>query len=53
MFGPGTVNIFWQLLGLEEVKWKDIDLSNVEELKNRSLDTHVRNGKQASFSDFL
>jgi hypothetical protein len=52
-FGPGTVNIFRQLLGLKKVNWKGIDLSMEEEEKNRSLDTYLRKGKQASLSDFL
>jgi hypothetical protein len=32
-FGPGTVNIFRQLLGLKEVKWNGIDLSKEKESK--------------------
>jgi uncharacterized protein YecE (DUF72 family) len=51
-FGPGTVNIFRQLLGLREVNWEGIDLTNGE-AKNKTLDTYVRNSKQASLSDFL
>lgn len=41
-FGPGTVNIFRQLLGLEEVKWGDEyemadDLAGKEDDQNTSL----------------
>jgi uncharacterized protein YecE (DUF72 family) len=51
-FGPGTGNIFRQLLGLREVNWGGIDLTKGE-AKNKTLDTYVRNSKQASLSDFL
>jgi hypothetical protein len=54
-FGPGTVNIFRQLIGLEEVKWGD------EFIRTEDLDTKVDVGskkrvirtKQTSLSDFL
>jgi uncharacterized protein YrzB (UPF0473 family) len=54
-FGPGTVNIFRQLLGLEEVKWGDEyvmtdDLAGKEDdNRNASLIT----AKQTTLSDFL
>lgn len=54
-FGPGTVNIFRQLIGLEEVKWED------EFIRTEDLDAKVDVGskkrvtrtKQTSLSDFL
>ncbi|HYZ59704.1 MAG TPA: DUF72 domain-containing protein [Nitrososphaeraceae archaeon] len=54
-FGPGTVNIFRQLIGLEEVKWGD------EFIQTEDLDAKVDVGskkqvirtKQTSLSDFL
>ena len=55
-FGPGTVNIFRQLLGLEEVKWgdefiesDDLGKDNHESMnKRRTIKT-----KQIRLSDFL
>jgi uncharacterized protein YrzB (UPF0473 family) len=54
-FGPGTVNIFRQLLGLEEVKWGDEyvmtdDLAGKED-DNRSAS--LIKAKQTNLSDFL
>ena len=55
-FGPGTVNIFRQLIGLEEVKWED-EFITTDDFEN---DNHVgvnrrRNvrTKQTSLSDFF
>jgi hypothetical protein len=55
-FGPGTVNIFRQLIGLEEVKWgdefitpDDLKKDNHEGLNKRRT---VRT-KQTSLSDFF
>jgi uncharacterized protein YecE (DUF72 family) len=52
-FGPGTVNIFRQLLGLEELKWGDKFIATEIEVdistdKRRPIKT-----KQTSLSDFL
>jgi uncharacterized protein YrzB (UPF0473 family) len=54
-FGPGTVNIFRQLLGLEEVKWEDEyvmtdDLAGKED-DNRNAS--LIKAKQTNLSDFL
>ena len=53
-FGPGTVNIFRQLIGLEEVKWGeeyisrgDLEKDEVSNMKKRVIKT-----KQTSLSDF-
>ena len=53
-FGPGTVNIFRQLLGMEEVKWGDEfnATSNLEEDNLSSKKRAIRT-KQTSISDFL
>ena len=51
-FGPGTVNIFRQLLGIEELKWGEEtilpDDFEKEDSKKRVIKT-----KQTSLSDFL
>ena len=54
-FGPGTVNIFRQLIGLEEVKWgeemilpDDFEKEEGSGSKKRIIET-----KQTSLSDFL
>ena len=54
-FGPGTVNIFRQLLGLNEVKWGDNYLSTEDLEKNAdsNMNKHVINTRQTSLSDFL
>jgi uncharacterized protein YecE (DUF72 family) len=54
-FGPGTVNIFRQLLGLEEVKWGDVFVStdDLEREGNIGADKRVIETKQTSLSDFL
>jgi hypothetical protein len=59
-FGPGTVNIFRQLIGLEEVKWEDESIT-IDDLKKDNhegmnrLRTAVRPVKtrQTSLSDFF
>jgi len=43
-FGPGTVNIFRNMLGLPEAKWEEVD----EEEKQETLDS-----KQRTLSEFL
>ena len=54
-FGPGTVNIFRQLIGLEEVKWEDkfIGTDDLEIDDDISADKRVIRTKQTSLSDFL
>ena len=54
-FGPGTVNIFRQLLGLKEVKWGDdfISTDDLEKDDDANADKRVINTKQTSLSDFL
>jgi len=55
-FGPGTVNIFRQLIGLEEVKWGD-ELIITDDLgKDNHESTNKRRTiktKQTRLSDFL
>jgi hypothetical protein len=53
-FGPGTVNIFRQLLGLEEVKWGE-EFVTIDDLENddSSMNKRVTKTKQTSLSDFL
>ena len=54
-FGPGTVNIFRQLLDLEEVKWGD-DFISTDDLEIESdVGTNKRliKTKQTSLSDFF
>ncbi len=54
-FGPGTVNIFRQLLGLEEVKWDDEIIATHDVEKDDDVDTEKRvlKTKQTSLSDFF
>ena len=54
-FGPGTVNIFRQLLGLEEVKWGDEYISKDDLVKDddSSMNKRVIKPKQTSLSDFI
>jgi hypothetical protein len=54
-FGPGTVNIFRQLLGLKEVKWGDEYLAGEDLGKDDDMDMnkHMIKTKQTSLSDFL
>jgi uncharacterized protein YecE (DUF72 family) len=54
-FGPGTVNIFRKLLGLEEVIWGDgfNVTDDFEEEDNVSKDKTVIKTKQTSLSDFF
>ena len=53
-FGPGTVNIFRQLLGLEEVKWGDefIGSDDLEKEDDMGTNKRVIKTKQTSLSDF-
>jgi uncharacterized protein YecE (DUF72 family) len=54
-FGPGTVNVFRQLLGLKEVKWGDEYLAGEDLGKDDGMDMnkHMIKTKQTSLSDFL
>ena len=54
-FGPGTVNIFRQLLGLEEVKWGDefIGSDDLEKEDDMGTNKQVIKAKQTSLSDFF
>ena len=54
-FGPGTVNILRQLLGLEEVKWGDeyISKDDLEKDDDISAGKRVIKSKQTSLSNFL
>jgi uncharacterized protein YecE (DUF72 family) len=54
-FGPGTVNIFRQLIGLEEVKWGDeyVSTDDLEKGGNTSANKRLIKTKQTSLSDFL
>ena len=54
-FGPGTVNIFRQLLGLEEVKWGDeyVSKRDLEKDDDSNRNKRVIKTKQTSLSDFL
>ena len=54
-FGPGTVNIFRQLLDLEEVKWGDDFISTDDLERECDVGTNKRliKTKQTSLSDFF
>lgn len=58
-FGPGTVNVFRQLLGLEEVKWGDeIVMIDSQAAEKEDDDDYNHNAtiiktKQTNLSDFL
>jgi uncharacterized protein YecE (DUF72 family) len=55
-FGPSTVNIFRQLLGLEEVKWGDEFITTDDLEKDNHADVNKRRTvktKQTSLSDFF
>ena len=54
-FGPGTVNIFRQLLGLEEVKWGDeyVSRDDLGKSYDESMNNRVLRTKQTSLSDFF
>jgi uncharacterized protein YecE (DUF72 family) len=54
-FGPGTVNIFRQLIGLEEVKWGNdfVATNDLEREDKISTGKGVIRTKQTSLSDFL
>jgi hypothetical protein len=55
-FGPGTVNIFRQLLGLEEIKWRNEYLVTDDlerKYDDKSANRAVIKTKQTNLSDFL
>ena len=54
-FAPGTVNIFRQLLGLEEVKWREETIlpDDFEKEEDSVSKKRVIKTKQTSLSDFL
>jgi hypothetical protein len=54
-FGPGTVNIFRQLIGLEEVRWGDeiVTSDDLEREDKTGTDKRATKAKQTSLSDFL
>jgi uncharacterized protein YecE (DUF72 family) len=54
-FGPGTVNIFRQLMGLEEVKWGDefIATDDLDKGDDISRNKRLIKTKQTSLSDFF
>jgi hypothetical protein len=57
-FGPGTVNIFRQLLGLGEVKWGDEYVMTVDNPTGKENDDDDQNAnqirtEQTNLSDFL
>lgn len=54
-FGPGTVNLFRQLLGLEEMKWGDEYISKDDLVKDddSSMNKRVVKPQQTSLSDFI
>ncbi|WP_201449306.1 DUF72 domain-containing protein [Nitrososphaera sp. AFS] len=50
-FGPGTANIFRNMLGLSEAKWKEVEMEQ-EEKDQRDSGT-IQNLKQRAISDFF
>ena len=52
---PGTVNIFRQLIGLEEVKWGDeyVLTDDLEKGSDTSSNKRLIKSKQTSLFDFL
>ncbi|MPZ08421.1 MAG: hypothetical protein GEU26_18735 [Nitrososphaeraceae archaeon] len=54
-FGPGTVNVFRQLIGLEEVKWGDeyVYKDDLGKDDDARLDRRIIRTKQTSLSDFF
>jgi uncharacterized protein YecE (DUF72 family) len=54
-FGPGTVNIFRQLLGMKEIRWGDAAIEEgriLSSVQNENLDTYNSTNKQTTLSDF-
>lgn len=54
-FGPGTIDIFRQLLGLEEVKWggEIVAIDDFDKEVDISRNKRLIKTKQTSLSDFL
>jgi len=52
-FGPGTVNIIRELIGLEEVKWGDEHITIDYSAVDNEDDTSTIQAKQTNLSDFL
>jgi hypothetical protein len=54
-FGPGTVNIFRQLLGLDELKWGDNSTATDGLEKNDDVYADIQGikTKQTNLSDYL
>ena len=54
-FGPGTVNIFRQLLDLPEVKWGDeyVLKEDLGESHDENMNNHKISTKQTSLSDYF
>jgi uncharacterized protein YecE (DUF72 family) len=53
-FGPGTVNIFRQLLGLKEVRWEDEYIATDLEKEDKvNKNERIIKTKQTSLSDFF
>jgi hypothetical protein len=54
-FGPGTVNIFRQLLGLDELKWGDNFTATEGLEKNDDVYADIQGikTKQTNLSDYL
>jgi uncharacterized protein YecE (DUF72 family) len=54
-FGPGTVNIFRQLLGMKEKRWGDAVIEErgiPSSVRDENLDTYTSTNKQTTLSDF-
>ena len=49
-FGPGTANIFRNMLGLREAKWED---KGEQQQESRYPQPHQLDLKQSTLSDFL
>ena len=50
-FGPGTANVFRNMLGLSEAKWQDREWGQEQEQQQQQYPTH--DFKQRTLSDFL
>jgi hypothetical protein len=48
-FGPGTANVFRNMLGLPEAKWED----RGEQQEQEASPQHDLDAKQSTLSDFL
>jgi hypothetical protein len=50
-FGPGTVNIFWNMLGLPGAEWEE---KEEEDKQQKHLEQHpASTSKQRTISDFI